>query len=123
MPWSEHAMRLTARIDTVEARDRRISPRSRSRSAATIRQRGVSERVQIMDLTIGGCRFECQWDMPVGTRIWLTLPGLEPWPSMVAWFKQGSAGLEFDKPLHSAVARRFLANSPSSPRTFGLAKR
>jgi hypothetical protein len=45
----------------------------------------------------------------VGTRVLLTLPGLEVWPATVVWFGDGRGGLKFDRPLHPAVAERFMA--------------
>jgi hypothetical protein len=63
--------------------------------------------VTVIDLSPGGCGIETGIDLEVGARVWLKLPGLESWPSRVAWSEQGRAGLAFDRPMHEGVVGRF----------------
>jgi hypothetical protein len=99
---------LALRMD--EEDDRRNSTRHPSEALATLRQRNrPNELIHLTDISALGCGFRLRWALPVGTPVWLGLPGLETWPATVAWCKDGKGGLRFDRPLHPLVAERFAA--------------
>ncbi|MGE0179469.1 MAG: PilZ domain-containing protein [Sphingomonas sp.] len=71
---------------------------------AALRQRGAAAvTVGILDLSTHGFRMDTHLNMPVGTAIWLRLPGLEAVPAKVAWVQGHCAGCAFERPLHPAV--------------------
>ena len=43
------------------------------------------------------------FDLPVGTDVWLRLPGLEACQAKVAWERGNHVGCAFERPLHPAV--------------------
>jgi hypothetical protein len=87
-------------------------PAAKSRAAervsvevgAGLRQRGASGvSVQVLDLSTLGFRAATHLELPVGTDVWLRLPGLEPYHATVAWSKGHFVGCSFERPLHPAV--------------------
>lgn len=83
--------------------------------AAGLRQRGAaSVTVGILDLSTHGFRMDTHLNMPIGTPIWLRLPGLEAIPAKVAWVQGPCAGCAFDRPLHPAVLAMIVQRSGGS---------
>lgn len=110
-------MLLAAQIEQVFADNRRDAHRHRSNEMARIRQLKRSpEMIRVTDISATGCGFRSKSDLPAGTRVLLSLPGLEVWFATVAWFHAGKGGLKFDHPLHPAVAERFAATGSHSSR-------
>jgi hypothetical protein len=110
-------MLVAAQIESMADGDRRRGHRHRSNAMARIRQlKRTPEMIHVTDISAAGCGFRARYAMPVGTRVLLTLPGLEVWLATVAWYEDGRGGLKFDRPLHSAVAARF-AVLPQTPRS------
>ena len=68
-----------------------------------------AEFIELTDISTEGCGFASRWPFEVGTRVFLGLPGLEPWVGTIAWYAEGQGGMKFDRPLHAAVAQRFAA--------------
>lgn len=82
--------------------------------AAALRQRGAAAvTVGILDLSTHGFRLDTHLNMPVGTPIWLRLPGLEAVPAKVAWVQGHCAGCAFERPLHPAVLSMLVQRSGS----------
>lgn len=103
-------MLVAAQIAEVSTGNRRKAPRLRSNELARIRLIKQSpEMIHVTDISIDGCGFRARCWLPAGTRLLLSLPGLEVWLATVAWFEDGRGGLRFDRPLHPAVAARFAA--------------
>jgi hypothetical protein len=90
--------------------ERRHAERRPSVIRAVLRhfKRGA-EFIDLTDISTDGCGFTSRWPFEAGTRVFLGLPGLEPWPGTVAWYEEGQGGVRFDRPLHPAVAQRFAA--------------
>ena len=87
------------------SQDRRGQKRSQARASVGFRQRGktrISSR--LLDLTTSGCKIRLSQSVKAGERVWVTLPTLESWSAQIAWVDDGHAGLEFEQPLHPAVA-------------------
>jgi hypothetical protein len=102
-------MRVAARLERAVAHDQRRFARVQVSIAAGI-GRGperAASPVTVVDLSTHGCGIELDSHVELGARVWLALPGLEPWPSRVAWSQDRRAGLEFDRPMHPAVADRY----------------
>jgi len=101
-------MQVHALIDTGFNRDQRSSRRHRSNMMAVVRRRKQpNETIHIVDISAEGCGFRSRWPIPVGSRVWLGLPGLETWAAIVVWNEDGKGGLRFERPLHPLVAARF----------------
>jgi len=60
-------------------------------------------RVNILDFSPEGCRVELPDRVVPDEVIWISLPGLETLQAKVCWVKDWVAGVEFAKPLHTAV--------------------
>jgi hypothetical protein len=104
-------MQVAARIETVESKENRSAQRRRANHLAALRQRKTPpEMIQVVDISTLGCGFRSRWPFTIGTRVWLSLPGLETWPATIAWYEDGRGGLSFENPLHSAVAERYASD-------------
>jgi hypothetical protein len=60
-------------------------------------------RVNILDVSLQGCRVELPVRVATNDTIWIIFPGLEALPGKVCWVNEWVAGVEFDHPLHPAV--------------------
>lgn len=87
----------------VKTRERKSSRLPVDMSAG-LRQRGASGvSVQVVDLSAHGFRVASHLELPIGTDVWLRLPGLEPYHATVAWQEGHYIGCAFERPLHAAV--------------------
>jgi len=76
--------------------------------AAMLKLRALSaDHIHISDISINSCRLRSRWHVPVGSKVRVFLPRLEPWWAIVSWYEGGEGGLEFDRPLHPMVAQRY----------------
>lgn len=82
-----------------KARRQRISARARFREVGA-----NPYEVQIEDLSATGFRMTSYARPQVGTRIWVTLPGLQPLEAVVRRSEGNAHGCEFINPLHPSVA-------------------
>lgn len=72
--------------------------------SAGLRQRGASGvAVRVLDLSQHGFRVLTHLELPIGSDVWLRLPGLEPCHASVAWQEGQYIGCAFERPLHPAV--------------------
>ena len=95
-----------------EARDEKDRKAERypvSFQAVMRRPGGAKLTVDVLDLSTHGFRAEAHADIPVGSIIWLKVPGLESLPARVAWTNYEWTGAEFEHPLHPAVLARYVA--------------
>ena len=101
-------MLVAAEIEWPPPTEQRTTRRHRSNAMARVRQlKQPPEMIHVIDISAEGCGFRSKGYLPVGTRVLLTLPGLEVWLATVAWSEGDKGGLKFDRPLHPAVAERF----------------
>ena len=104
-------MHVAAQIETIELHENRSAPRRRANQMAAIRQKKLQpEMIQLVDISSSGCGFRSRWPFTVGSRVWLSLPGLETWPATIAWYDEGRGGLQFENPLHPLIAERYASD-------------
>ena len=60
-------------------------------------------RVNIVDFSPDGCRMEIPVNVDQGDTIWISLPGLESIQGEVAWVKDWTVGVQFERPLYPSV--------------------
>lgn len=95
-----------------QARQHRIRRASRIGFELPVRcKRGVLRTtVMLRDMTTHGARIDGLEHLHLDEPITLLLPGLQAKEAYVAWHKDQSAGLEFDRPLHPAVFEQLVAD-------------
>ena len=70
----------------------------------------------VLNISNSGCRLDTREPISPGARVWVRLPGLEPWEGRIMWTRGGSAGCKFVQPLHPAVVQRLLGTRlPRNP--------
>lgn len=95
--------------------ERRAAPRLPTHIDGVARTgQGQRHMVQISDLSTGGCALVVAGDDPLkrGVAYGLKIGGLETRGSVAAWTAGRAAGLEFERPLHPAVADHIAALNP-----------
>lgn len=86
----------------------RGATRHKAAASGTLKQiKQPPEPIEIIDISTDGCGFQSRYPFDIGARVWLALPGLQRWMAIVIWWDEGKGGLQFDQPLHPAVAQRF----------------
>lgn len=106
-------MRVLAEFDAgssfpPEGISRRAAERRPADLRATAREfKGASIAIELIDISTDGCGFSARWPFGAGARLWLALPGLEPWAATVAWYADGRGGLSFARSLHPCVVERY----------------
>ncbi|WP_448659834.1 PilZ domain-containing protein [Sphingomonas sp. CJ99] len=66
----------------------------------------------LQDLSISGCRLVTSKSMQIGERVFVRLPGFQPFVGEVRWIGDKEAGIRFDVPLHPAVVEHISQASP-----------
>ncbi len=62
-----------------------------------------SYRVKIFDVSPHGCKAEFVERPELDERLWVKFEGMDSLEAMVCWVRGFEVGLEFEKPIHSAV--------------------
>lgn len=76
---------------------------------ASLRERGRSSAsVRVTDLSPYGCRISGYMQVSPDAQTWIKLPGLASQAVRTIWSDGAVIGLEFDPPLHPAVAARYM---------------
>ena len=65
--------------------------------------------IDVTSLDSRSVQFECYSALPLGTLLWIVLPGLEGWPARIVAIQGYRFTCEFTQPLHPAVLERILA--------------
>lgn len=92
------------------AQEARKSKRQPIAARARFREVGSNPyEVQIADLSATGFRMTSYARPRVGTRIWVSLPGLQPLEAVVRRSEGNFHGCEFINPLHPSVAEHLQA--------------
>lgn len=82
---------------------------------ATVREPGRNRiSVQVIDISIAGCRIEFLGIPFAQESVWITIEGCESVPARVKWQKDGFAGLQFTALFSDAVLTRLLAQNARS---------
>lgn len=83
---------------------------------ASIRGQGhVRYDIDVLDLSTSGFRLETVFTLPVGARLWLTIPGFQGLESVVKWHEGFTYGCAFAVPLHPAVCDHLIKHFPVGP--------
>ena len=64
---------------------------------------GFGFQVPLRDVSAGGCSIDLVELVDIDDHVIARLPGLEPFGARVVWANARSAGLHFDRAMHSAV--------------------
>ena len=89
--------------------ERRTMRRAACPLDVTVRQRGRFAVVAATaDLTPYGARVSGAGPFAPDTEMWLRMPGIESQTVRVVWSRDGTTGVVFTQPLHTAVFARFL---------------
>ena len=103
---------------TAEFTERRHHARAALGVAIALRERGrIAMVARLVDFSALGCRIEGLVARPSNdAQVWVKLPGLESLSARRIWSQDALTGVEFDCPLHPAVAATFMppAGSPAS---------
>ncbi len=94
------------RQDPVLNREGRRSERIHLVLMAQLRESGAGAdrfSITIKDLSVHGFRFETQFGLQIGARVWLTMPGLGALEGEVVWKDGFSYGAQFSNAMHVAV--------------------
>ena len=76
----------------------------------TMRRAGFPNfSVQIDDISLEGCRIEFVDRPALDERVWVKFDGLAAIEGSVAWVKDHSAGVKFDRAIHPAVFEDLIA--------------
>lgn len=78
---------------------------------ARIRERGTPFDIDVVDLSPTGFRGETIYNLAIGARIFVTLPGLAALEAKVVWRDAAFVGCAFASPLHPAVFDHIVARS------------
>lgn len=90
--------------------DHRRALRKAIKVRAHLRDRGQTRfEIDVVDLSLSGFRAQTSFTLWPGTIVWLTLPGMAPLESVVAWRERSTYGCAFAKPLHAAVFEHIVA--------------
>lgn len=91
--------------------ERRRNSRVDLFALVNIRRPGCATyRVRVHDLSITGCKAEFVDRPAADERVWIKFDGLEALSAIVRWVTVDLIGLEFDRPLHSAVFEMLVRN-------------
>lgn len=89
----------------------RTAERKPVRLAAVVRRNSSTRYpVDILDLSVSGFRFLAVASVPVGTRVWLAIPGMAGLEATVTWERGGQFGCAFDRPLNTYVFDHIVRN-------------
>lgn len=82
----------------------RKSPRVGIEAMVKLRRRGHHNfTVQVFDLSPEGCKLEFLERPELDETVWVKFEGLESLEATVCWVEANAAGVEFVRPIHSAV--------------------
>jgi hypothetical protein len=85
--------------------DRRLRDRYPTALPGSFRERGRSAaQVVILNLSSNGCKVALGDHSRISAQAWMRLPSLASRFAEVIWQREQEVGLEFEEPLHPAVA-------------------
>lgn len=77
--------------------------------AARVREGTRRWGIEVTGLTSRQVEFNCFSALPLGTLLWVVLPGLEGWPARIVTIEGYRFTAEFTQALHPAVLERIIA--------------
>jgi hypothetical protein len=75
--------------------------------------------MRVRDISQGGLKMECAAVLATGANIVISLPGIEPQPSVVRWLQAGFTGITFNRLLALPVLVAWLEGRRSAIRAAG----
>ena len=82
----------------------RVAERKPVGITAHLREMGGSRLdLEVHNLSLTGFRAACIYNVPVGARVFLTIPSFSAFEAEVAWRDKQGFGCRFIQPLHPAV--------------------
>ena len=74
------------------------------RLTGSLRERGNSKfEIDVLDMSVTGCRLETSFLLNPGTKVWITIPGLSALEAEITWRRNYCYGCRFTNLLHAAV--------------------
>lgn len=75
------------------------------RFLAGLREPGSAHKfeVDVIDLSMTGCRFETSFTIKPGRMVFFTIPGMNTLEATINWSRGFIYGAQFDQPLNAAV--------------------
>lgn len=89
--------------EPVGTAEERAAERKSVQFAGGIRRQNVTSQVTVLDMSTTGFRVRLASPVPVGSVVWLKIPGLEGLQSRIVWLDGLIAGCQLAGPLHPAV--------------------
>lgn len=90
-------------ISAPDSQKDRVASRVGVAFKARLRDRGTPFEINIVDLSTTGFRAETVYKVPIGLRVFITLPGLSGIEATAVWRGPEHVGFAFKSPLHPAV--------------------
>lgn len=98
-----------SRMSNADIEEDRCAPRRRFAIPSTLRMAdGQTFRTEVTDLSVAGFSAVSKIELEVGTRCWLTLPGILMLAARVAWSKEGVVGCAFERLWDPTVCEQLL---------------
>ena len=94
-------------------------PRIEIDCVASVRDGSAVHRMRVRDISQGGLKMECAAVLATGANIVISLPGIEPQPSVVRWLQAGFTGITFNRLLALPVLVAWLEGRRSAIRAAG----
>ena len=95
---------LDSGFDKPKAQAPRKSARVPIKAMVKLRRRGHHNfTVKVYDLSPEGCKLEFLERPELDETVWVKFEGLELLKATVCWLDGQSVGVEFERPIHSAV--------------------
>ena len=92
------------RVQPPPSLDGRVAERKSVGITAQLREFGGTRMdIEVHDLSRTGFLAACVYNVPVGARVYLTLPSFSALEAIVAWRDKKGFGCRFTQPLHPAV--------------------
>ena len=67
---------------------------------------------EVVEISCEGCRLLTAEPVACGDQVLISVPGLARWPSRVVWARGGAVGVEFHRPLETAMVAYYVASFP-----------
>ena len=88
----------------------RLARRLDVRMTGSLREQGSSKfEVDVLDMSVSGCRLETSFLLNPGAKVWITIPGLSALEAEITWRRNYSYGCRFTSLLHAAVLDHIVA--------------
>lgn len=93
---------------TWEKNERRHADRTSLYLKVTVRERGrTAQPAELTSISASGCEIQNAALLSDGSQAWVKIPGLESLLGRAVWTNGSRSGMQFEQPLHPAVAARF----------------